>query len=87
MYRHLPLVLQIVETMESAVSEAHVGQTREDRPLHVLIIGAGIIGLTLAQGCRENGIPYSLFERDTEGWLAHSHVSPLSGTNMMSRKP
>lgn len=32
--------------------------------LPVLIIGAGISGLSLAQGCRKHGIPYQLFERD-----------------------
>ncbi|KAM0722681.1 hypothetical protein Q7P37_002122 [Cladosporium fusiforme] len=30
----------------------------------VLIIGAGVSGLTLAQACRKAGIPYRLFERD-----------------------
>lgn len=35
--------------------------------MKVLIIGGGIVGLTIAQGCHENGIPYELFERDTEG--------------------
>ena len=31
----------------------------------LLIIGAGISGLTLAQACRKQNIPYRLFERDT----------------------
>lgn len=43
------------------------GSSTENRPLKVLIVGGGIVGLTIAQGCRENGIPYELFERDTEG--------------------
>jgi 2-polyprenyl-6-methoxyphenol hydroxylase-like FAD-dependent oxidoreductase len=29
----------------------------------VLIIGAGVVGLTLAQGCREAGIPFQIFEQ------------------------
>ena len=31
----------------------------------LLIIGAGVSGLTLAQACRKQNIPYRLFERDT----------------------
>jgi hypothetical protein len=36
----------------------------ESKP--VLIIGAGVVGLTLAQGCREAGIPFQIFEQHDE---------------------
>lgn len=44
----------------------------------MLIIGGGIVGLTIAQGCRENGIPFEIFERDlpgerTQGWALTLH--------------
>ncbi|ESZ92454.1 hypothetical protein SBOR_7171 [Sclerotinia borealis F-4128] len=48
--------------------------------LKVLIVGAGIVGLTLAQGCRENGIEFEIVERDesgkrAQGWAITLHVS------------
>lgn len=45
-----------------------------DHQSKVLIIGAGIAGLVLAQVLRANDIPYEIFERDatwtgrTQGW-------------------
>jgi 2-polyprenyl-6-methoxyphenol hydroxylase-like FAD-dependent oxidoreductase len=47
----------------------------------VLIIGAGVVGLTLAQGCREAGIPFQIFEQNeekskrNEGWGLSLHWS------------
>jgi hypothetical protein len=45
----------------------------------ILIIGAGIAGLTLAQGCRNAGLPFQIFERYEEssersqGWGLSIH--------------
>lgn len=44
----------------------------------ILIIGAGIVGLTIAQACRKEGIPYRIFERDPNaharaGWAVALH--------------
>lgn len=55
----------------------HTRASQEDE-FKVLIIGAGIVGLTIAQGCRENGIPFEIFERDkggsrSQGWALTFH--------------
>jgi cation diffusion facilitator CzcD-associated flavoprotein CzcO len=48
---------------------------------HVLILGAGIGGLTLAQALRKQGITAEVFERDTsinsrsQGWAIALHGS------------
>lgn len=47
--------------------------------MRVLIAGAGVVGLTIAQGCLENGIPFTIFEKDdapdqrTQGWALTLH--------------
>ena len=47
---------------------------------HVLILGAGLAGLTFAQGLRKLGISYEIFERDesaqsrSQGWAIAIHT-------------
>ena len=48
--------------------------------MHVLIVGAGIGGLTLAQSLRKQGISSEIFERDVDesvrfqGWAIALHT-------------
>ena len=39
--------------------------TRVPPTLPVIIMGAGMVGLTLAQALKKAGIPYEVYERDT----------------------
>lgn len=39
----------------------------EKHPPHVLIIGAGMSGLTLAHQLKQNNITFEIFERDPDG--------------------
>jgi 2-polyprenyl-6-methoxyphenol hydroxylase-like FAD-dependent oxidoreductase len=45
----------------------------------ILIIGAGVVGLTIAQGCRQAGIPFRIFEKHnptsqrSQGWSLSLH--------------
>lgn len=51
---------------------------------HVLIVGAGLSGLTLAQVLRKNGVSYEIFERDksaearAQGWAIALHGPVLT---------
>ncbi|KAF7912158.1 uncharacterized protein EAF01_001179 [Botrytis porri] len=45
--------------------------------LTVLIVGGGIVGLTLAQGCRENGIEFEIVEKDEHGKRAQGWAITL----------
>ncbi|KAI1158603.1 FAD/NAD(P)-binding domain-containing protein [Nemania serpens] len=54
---------------------------------HVLIVGAGLSGLALAQCLRKQGIPFEIFDRDTnistrQGWAIaiHSILDDLSSS-------
>ena len=57
------------------------------REQSVLIIGAGIIGLSLAQAFRKHGIPYEIFERDPtpeyrgSGWGITIHWYVVEGSH------
>ncbi|KAK4503158.1 hypothetical protein PRZ48_006586 [Zasmidium cellare] len=64
----------------------------------ILIIGAGISGLTLAQACRKEDLPFKIFERDesptsrSAGWgitlnSALSHFKALLPDDVLTRLP
>ncbi|KAJ8122303.1 hypothetical protein ONZ43_g1468 [Nemania bipapillata] len=49
-----------------------------DKPLPILIIGAGVAGLTLAQGLRLRSIAFRLFERRPQSHIFHGHRFRIS---------
>lgn len=59
--------------------------------MHVLIVGAGVGGLSLAQTLRKKGISYEVFERDEDenarfqGWAIglHTYETILHFQSMM----
>jgi 2-polyprenyl-6-methoxyphenol hydroxylase-like FAD-dependent oxidoreductase len=50
------------------------------KSLHVIIVGAGLGGLVLAQALRKKGVSYEIFERDEgahdrfQGWTIALHT-------------
>lgn len=54
--------------------------TQNTQRPHVLIVGAGLAGLTLAQSLRKEGITFDIFERDHDvdahggGWAIAIHT-------------
>ena len=63
--------------------------------MHVLIVGAGVGGLCLAQSLRKQNISFEVFERDTnadarfQGWaiamhsyVSASHITQFNGWNV-----
>ena len=60
-------------------------------PFHVVIIGGGIGGLTLAQGLRQAGISAAVYERDRtptdrlQGYRVH--ISPAGSLALHARLP
>lgn len=58
-----------------------MSMTSNSTPPHIIIIGAGINGLVLAQALKKNGIPYTVFEQDSSvsargrGWGLTIHWS------------
>ncbi|KAI9643624.1 hypothetical protein NHQ30_008246 [Ciborinia camelliae] len=67
--------------MSTEIAASRGGDVAEKKQkLKVLIVGAGIVGLTLAQGCRENGIEFEIVERDergkrAQGWAITLHAA------------
>ena len=62
------------------MSEPQISKPQISKPLHVLIIGGGIGGLTLAQGLKRAGVSAAVYERDRtltdrlQGYRVH--ISP-----------
>ena len=68
-YYCIPSISELPQTRMSSAAE---------RP-HVLILGAGLGGLTLAQALRKQGVSFEIFERDAglhsrfQGWAIALH--------------
>ena len=59
----------------------------KNNDLPILIIGAGIAGLTLAQALRLRSIPFRLFERNTESYNVQGHRFRITGECVVALVP
>jgi 2-polyprenyl-6-methoxyphenol hydroxylase-like FAD-dependent oxidoreductase len=84
MRRRRPFLLVQNGEMTADVSPKFIAAAtpaRPERPFHVLIIGAGIGGLTLAQGLNKSGVSVAVYERDrtpvdrVQGYRVHINPS------------
>lgn len=70
-----------MSTAADAPSQNGLTAAPEREPPHILIIGAGITGLVLAQALKKHGIAFTIFERDAHvaargrGWGLTIHWS------------
>jgi 4-hydroxyacetophenone monooxygenase len=75
--RYLPLLVEELALDGDARAPAwHVDQLAQDRPWHVVIIGAGMSGIAAAHRCAQAGVSYTVIEKNSDvggTWLENSY--------------